>query len=77
MKTITAITILIITGRKRFGSIRFGSIFFSKINRLGSFGSEIMFSRFDEVRLAFFGHAVARSGSVRVGSASGSGRFRN
>ena len=35
------------------------------------------FTRFDAVRLAFFGHAVARSGSVRFGSASGSGRFRN
>ena len=35
------------------------------------------FSRFDAVRLAFFGHAVARSGSGRFGSASGFGRFRN
>ena len=53
------------------GSVRFVSVpDFSKINRFGSvrFGSEMYFSRFDAVQLAFFGHAVARSGSVRFGS---------
>ena len=41
------------------------------------FGSEICSFRFDAVWPAFFGRVVARSDSVRFGSASGSGRFRN
>ena len=41
------------------------------------FGSESQFSRFDAVRPALFGRVVARSGSDRFVSASGSGRFRN
>ena len=51
----------------RFDSIGFGSGL-SKIRR---------FSWFDAVRPAFSGHVVARSGSVRFGSTSGSGRFQN
>ena len=54
------------------GSVRFISV----PDFLLRFGSEMYFSRFDAVRLAFFRHAVARSGSVRFGAASGSGRFR-
>ena len=54
-------------GRNRFGSVRFGSGFLSKVHRFGSvrFGSEDSFSRFDAVRPALFGRVVARSGSVR------------
>ena len=51
------------TGRNRFGSVRFGS--------------DKYFSRFDAVQPAFFGRVVARSSPVRFVSASGSGRFRN
>ena len=56
--------------RKLIGSIRFGSVrFCSARNKV---------SRFDAVRPAFlFGRVVARSASVRFGSASGSGRFQN
>ena len=64
----------------RKDTIRFDSFRFQTFRKLiGSvrFDSEMYFSRFDVVRLAFFGHAVALSGSVRCGSASDSGRFRN
>ena len=47
--------------RTFIGSVRFGQIMF----------------RFDAVRPAFFGRVVARSGSVRFVSTSGSGRFQN
>ena len=41
------------------------------------FGSEHCISRFDAVRPAFFRRVVARSGTVRFVSASGSGWFQN
>ena len=45
----------------RFGSVCFGNSFFL----------------FDAVRPAFFGRVMARSGSFRFGSASGSGRLQS
>ena len=72
--------LMLMPGRNRFGSIRFGSVILEKSSvRFGSvrFGSETYVSLFDAVRPAFFGRVVARSSSVRFGSASGSGRFRN
>ena len=60
--------------------VRFDSFRFWILRKLiGSvrFGSEQYFARFDAVRPAFFGRVVARSGSVRFVSASGSGRFQN
>ena len=62
-------------GRNRFGSIRFGSGLFERNNRFGWFRKNKF--RFDAVRPAFFGGVVAWSGSVRFGSASGSGRFQS
>ena len=59
----------------RFDSFRFWT--FRKFIGSVRFGSEIYFPRFDVVLLALFGRAVARSDSVRFGSASGCGRFRN
>ena len=59
----------------RFDSFRFQT--FQKLIGSVRFGSEMYFSRFDAVRPAFFGRVVARSGSVRFVSASGSGRFQN
>ena len=56
----------------RFGSVRFGSVRFGSV-RFGS-GKQIPGST---LRPAFFGRVVARSGSVRFVSASGSGRFQN
>ena len=41
------------------------------------FGSENYGSRLDAVRSAFFGRVVARSDSVRFGSACGCRRFQN
>ena len=65
-------------GRNRFGSIRFDSGLFGNSSvRLSSVRFGKHSSRFDAVRPARFGHVVARSGSVRFGSASASGRFRN
>ena len=62
-------------GRKRFDSFRFRT----SRQIIGSvrFGSQNIFSRLDAVRPAFFGRVVARSGSVRFGSAFGSLRFQN
>ena len=57
-------------GSVRFDSVRFGSVRFGSVRKN-------MFARFDTVRPAFFGRVVARSGSVRFVSASGSGRLRN
>ena len=57
---------IMITGRTRFGSIRFGSRLFRKLIGSVRFGSEMYLSRFDEVRPALFGRVVARSGSVPV-----------
>ena len=59
----------------RFDSFRFRTFrgFIGSVR----FGSENCNSRFDVVRPAFFGRVVARSGSVRFVSASGSGRFQN
>ena len=56
-------------------SVRFVSVLdFSTIHR---FGSEMLVSQFDAFRPAFVGRVVARSGSVRFVSASGSGRSQN
>ena len=60
----------------RFDSFRFRT-FLRKLFGSVRFGADKYFSRFDTVRTAFFGRVVARSGSVRFVSASGSGRFRN
>ena len=66
------------TSRKeplRFDSFRFRN--FRKLIGSVRFGSERSFSWFDAVRPALFGRVVARSDSVRSGSAVSSGRFRN
>ena len=55
-----------LTGRNRFGSIRFGSRLFSKSHRFGSV-RKMVFPWFDAVRPALFGCVVARSGSIRFG----------
>ena len=47
----------------RFDSFRFQT--FRQLIDSVRFGSELYFSRFDAVRLAFFGHVMARSSSVR------------
>ena len=59
----------------RFDSFRFRTfqIFIGSV----WFGSQNFISRFEAVRPACFGRVVAPSDSVRFGSASGSGRFRN
>ena len=60
------------------GSVRFVSVpDFSTNHRFRSFRGGNFFSRFDAVRPAFFGCVVDRSGSVRLGSGCGSGRFQN
>ena len=64
-----------ISGRNRFDSFRFRT--FRKLIGSVRFGSEISISGFDAVRPVFFGRFVARSGSVRFVSASGSDRFQN
>ena len=65
-----------ISGRNRFCSNRFGPVIFEKKHIVSvRFGN--CFSRFDAVRPALFERVVARCGSVRFGSAFGSGRFRN
>ena len=56
------------TGRNRCGSG-------ISQNSSVQFGSDKWLSRFDAVRPAFFGRVVARAGSVRFVSVSGSGRF--
>ena len=64
----------------RFGSVRFGSeidIGSKHVIGLVRFGSENKISRFDAVRPALLERVMVRSGSVRFGSAFGSGRFRN
>ena len=58
----------------RFDSFRFRT--FRKLIGSVRFGSDNSISRFDVVRPAFFGRVVARSGSVRFVSVSGSGRFQ-
>ena len=73
--------------RRRFRKepVRFDSFQFRTvsdcltIHRFGSvrFGSENQLSRFDAVRPALFERVMVRSGSLRFGSAFGSGRFRN
>ena len=69
------IHIYMIPGKSRFASIRFGSGLSG--NSPVRFGSESYFPRVGAVRPALFGRVVARSGSVRFVSASGSGRFQN
>ena len=67
-------------GNDRKDSVRFDSFWFRTFRTfIGSvrFDSYIYFTRFDAVRPAFFGRVVARSGSVRFVSASGSSRFQN
>ena len=59
----------------RFDSFRFRT--FRKVFGSVRFGSDNYFPRFDAVRPAFFGRVVARSDSVRFGSASGSGQIHN
>ena len=59
----------------RFDSFRFRT--FRKVIGSARFGSESRVSQFDAIQPVLFERIMARSGSVRLVSASGSGRFRN
>ena len=73
------IYVYVITGRNRFGSIRFVSVFFEKSSSFGfgsaRFGLAISFSGSMRFGLRFLNASCF--GPVRFGSASGSCRFQN